>query len=94
MPIAFEIQQSLPCVFTNLPNLRYNTCCNFELNDTCVWCYSFYYITCITKINFSPKSFFIDFKVEFCRSSEALETVFVVFASLETGLQIDGSSVV
>ena len=23
MPIAFEIQQGLPCVFTNLPNLFY-----------------------------------------------------------------------
>ena len=23
MPIAFEIQQGLPCVFTNLPNLLY-----------------------------------------------------------------------
>ena len=23
MPIAFEIQQGLPCVFTNLPNLTY-----------------------------------------------------------------------
>ena len=24
MPIDFEIQQGLPCVFTNLPNLTYN----------------------------------------------------------------------
>ena len=38
MPIAFEIQQGLPCVFTNLPNLIY------QLLSSSKYCFDYQYL--------------------------------------------------
>ena len=51
-------------------------------------------LECIAKTNFSQKSFVMDIEVEFTCFFDALGAVFLVFAAMETGLKIDGFSVV
>ena len=47
-------------------------------------------IESIANINLSQKAFFYECRVDLCCVSEALAAVFLIFAALETGLNIDG----
>ena len=44
----------------------------------------------IAKINFSWKSFSMNFRVDFCTLSEALGAVFLILGALNTDLKIHG----